>query len=253
MIQDYIRVKTKDEVVGLLEKGYTILGGGTYLSRNQEDVLGLIDIQELGLNKIIPIEDDLVIDSYCTFTEILDNPNVWDSLKDVILQESKINSRNMTTIAGHLLVADGFSNILGWLVCADATIHYYPDKNPYPNKIPEINSLFKSKETFNSFIDSINIPINTCIVWEVISRTPDDFPLVGVFYNKKTDCSIIALTGFCNKVLLFKFNDDLKIYEDFETQLLIAHSQYSNRFISFDYYLKTSTLVLKRLLEKGKK
>ena len=171
--------------------------------------------------------------------------------RDAIRQESNVNTRNMTTIAGHILVADGFSNILGWLVCANTTVHFYPENDIYSPKIIDIHLHSETKKGFGVFIDHINIPIDTSIVWETISRTPDDFPLVGVFYNKKTDHSTIALTGFCSNILFFEFKDNLTINEEFKTQLINAYSQFSNQFISFNYYLETSSLILKRLLEKG--
>jgi len=251
MIQDYIRAKSKDEVVELLEKGYSILGGGTYLSRNQDTAIGLIDIQDLGLNQIKPNKEALEIGAFCSFGEICNNPYIWETFKSAIQQELKINQRNKTTIAGHTLVANGFSNILGWLVCADASVHYYPENGIYPNKIIEKHLHNESEKDFRPFIDSIMIPLETSIVWEMISRTPDDFPLVGVFYNQNSDHTCITLTGFCEVIVKFEINNTPTILEFFQKQLINAHSQFTNKYVSFDYYFNASSHILRRLLERG--
>jgi CO/xanthine dehydrogenase FAD-binding subunit len=244
MIQEYIRAQSKDEVVDLVHKGYSILAGGTFLSKNQDHVTGLVDIQELGLDTICTNSDEMLIGACTSFTKIIESSLIWQSFKEVIAQELKVNQRNAATLAGYALVSGGFSNILGWLTCADAYFHFYPETSFPAKRIGENLPV----STRKALVEIISIPLAANVVWEMVSRTPDDFPLIGVFYNCSEGQKRVALTGFGDRVLTFQFQSDSDMSKEFQEHLNTSRSQFNNQYISYNYYVKNSCTLFQRLL-----
>jgi len=249
MIQDYVRVKSKEEVIEYLKKGYTVMGGGTYLSHHQENRSGLIDIQNLDMNKIFIENKYLIIGAATKFSEIILHSQIPVTLKETIKQEMVQNIRNAATIGGLISVPNRFSNVLAWLICAEASVQFYPQQESMEQNIES----FILTEHKNRFIDCINVPIYVNVNWKMISRTPDDFPFLSVFLNEHHNKKIITILGYSDKFITIKINNGEKAVETLENFYKNAHSQYDNKFISLNYFKKISIEILIELLGKGER
>jgi CO/xanthine dehydrogenase FAD-binding subunit len=249
MIQDYVRAKSKDEVVELVRKGYTILSGGTYLSQHQDNVFGLVDIQNIGLNEISTDNQELLVGAGAKFADIVANNLIPKSFKEVISQEQKQNALNAATIGGYISVYNCSSNIQAWLTCAQAQVQFFPHEGIFKQDVEG----FYSTNVKDRLIESINIMLNLNITWKMVSRTPDDFPLLSIFVNHLREKKLITLLGFSNKFLTFQLENDEKVIEKLESVLKISHSQFTNQFISFNYFKKTTRMILTELLHVGDK
>lgn len=247
MIQEYFRARTKQEALSKISKGYLPIGGGTYISQHQDDIFGVVDLQDLGLGQIKQENDHMIFGATTTLQDIYNCPSVDKSLKDVIAQEVKPNMRNAVTIAGQICMGDGFSNLQAWLICADVRINLYPSHEALLVQ-PMIHCQDQSK---GSFIESVSIMENVNIRWDVVSRTADDIPLVGVFYSDRNDGSArITLSGFNQHIQCLDIHDKSRISEKLSDYLINAHSQYNNKFVSFKYFLKNSQVLLERIISK---
>ncbi len=246
MIQEYYRARTKVDALQKIKAGFRPVGGGTFISQHQEGISAVVDLQELGLNSIHAEEDRLIIGASTAFQALIESELITNSLKLAIHREMKFNLRNSVTIAGHLCLNDGFSVVQGWFYAAGVKINVYP-ANQYISlqTFSDPESLAK-----DGFIQAISIEDQANVYWDVISRTPDDVALVGVYINQRKDDSLrIVLTGFnqhIHVIDLFKIEGASTRVKDY---LLSAHSQYSNKFISFNYYFKNSLTLLERLLK----
>lgn len=249
MIQDYVRAKSKEEVVEFVRKGYTILSGGTYLSQHQDNVFGLVDIQNIGLNGISIENQELMVGAGAKFTDIVANNLIPESFKEAITQELKPNARNAATIGGYISVYNRYSNIQAWLTCAQARVQFFPSEGIYKQDVES----FYSANGNDRLIESINMLPDLKITWKMVSRTPDDFPLLSIFVNHLRDKKIITILGFSNKFLTFQINNDEIAIDKLESLLKIAHSQYINQFISFTYFKKAATEICVELLQVGDK
>jgi len=249
MIQDYVRAKSKEEVVELVRKGYTILGGGTFLSQHQENVFGLVDIQNIGLNVISIENQELMVGAGAKFTDIVANNLIPESFKEAINQELKPNARNAATIGGYISVYNRYSNIQAWLTCAQAKVQLFPQHGSYKQDVES----YYSTDVKDRLIEGINILPDPKITWKMVSRTPDDFPLLSIFANHLPDKKIITILGFSNKFLTFQINNDEILIDKLENLFKISHSQYNNQYISINYFKKAATEVLDELFRVGDK
>lgn len=246
MIQEYYRAAAKSDALNKVKAGYIPIGGGTYLSQHQEGISTVVDLQDLGLNEIKADAGTIVIGASTTFRELFENDLIPVSLKMAIQQELKINLRNLVTVAGHLCITDGFSIIQGWLYAAGVKIHIYPEGESIP-----LQAISNPKELAKEgFIESFSIEKNTDVHWNTISRTPDDISLVGVILGQQQDQNIrVVLAGFNEHVNVLSPINKGRIMEQVKDFLLNAHSQYSNKFISYNYYFKNSITLLERILK----
>lgn len=245
MIQDYVRAKTKDDVVAFVKKGYTILGGGTYLSQHQDHLISLIDIQNIGNNKILS-EDQIIIESGTRFSEIVNCPFIPASFKEVISQELRPNHLNTATIGGYISVDNRFSNILAWLNCARSKIYFYPNEI---EKSQDFES-FVLQRPSEKFIENISIPNETSIRWRMISRTPDDFPLISLFMNTSGPNQRITILGFYDKLITITTELNTNTLQETLNYLNISCSQYNNQYISYNYFYKMTKELLSDLTSK---
>lgn len=249
MIQDYVRAKSKEEVVELVRKGYTILGGGTYLSQHQENVFGLVDIQNLGLNVISIENQELMVGAGAKFADIVANNLIPESFKEAINQELKPNARNVATIGGYISVYNRYSNIQAWLTCAQAKVQFFPPNEVFRQDV----ETFYSKDVKDRLIEGINILPDLKITWKMISRTPDDFPLLSVFINHFQDSKRITILGYSNKFLSFTVKNDEITFNNIKNLLVNSHSHYNNQFISNNYFKNSTLEILIDLLHVGDK
>ena len=246
MINDYYRAKSKDDAWNHIQNGAKILGGGNQISRNQENVDEVVDLQELELNEIKVHDGSLIIGANVKLQHISENLKIWDSLKKVIVQEFNLNTRNSASIAGAAISGSGRSNLTGWLICSDAKFHLYPSSLIY--KTEALRNINYQNE---GFIDHISIALDNQILWRMVSRTPDDFPLVSVFIKRNNEKKIVntVLVGFGEKPLILK--EELESKNASETLIKLinnARSQYTNKFCSIDYYKNSAALLLNRIL-----
>ncbi len=247
MIKDYVRAKTPQEAASKIRKGYLPLGGGTYISQNQDNIVGVVDLQDLDLKQIKYDEDRLIFGSTTTLNEIALSDLVNNSLKVVICQEVKPNMRNTITIAGQICMGHGFSNIQAWLMCADVRFSVYSSKQTYV--VQPMNSC--QEQSKGSFIEKVSILANANIRWDTISRAPDDIPMVGVFFLDREDGSCrITLSGFNQHIQMIEIHEKSRIEEKLSDYLINAHSQFTNKFISFNYFYKNSLVLLDRIISK---
>jgi len=112
MIVEYLRPHSIEEALLLLSRAtpFTVpLGGGVSLSRNREESIAVVDLQELGLNAIEKSVDTLKIGAAVTLQEIYENPATPQALRDAIRLEMNFNLRQMATIGGLAASAEGLS------------------------------------------------------------------------------------------------------------------------------------------------
>ncbi len=246
MIQEYYRATTKNDALQKIKAGFRPVGGGTFISQHQQGITSVVDLQGLELNSIHAEGDRLIIGASATFQALIGSDLVTNSLKLAIRREMKINLRNSVTVAGHLCLNDGFSIVQGWLYAAGVKINVFPTNQ------------YISLQTFNTpeslskdgFIQAISIEDKVNVNWDVISRTPDDVALVGVFINQRKDDSLrIVLTGFNQHIHVLDLFEKEGAASRVKDYLLNAHSHYSNKFISYNYYFKNSLTLLERLLK----
>ena len=175
MITTYHRPQTLDEALKILSKPNTVpLGGGTLLSHRQSDSVEVVDLQSLGLNSIRKSGNNLEIGATATLQELFENVNCPEVLKSALKLEAPLNIRNTATVAGTIVTCDGRSTFVTTLLALDSKLTVLDSKSNTTN----LGDYLPLRP--RGLITAITIPSNTKFVFDYVSRTPADKPIVCV-------------------------------------------------------------------------
>ena len=133
MIEDYIRPKTIDEALSLLERaheGTGILAGGTDLLLKHADadpsrwtLIDIVNIPELA--GISSTEEGVRIGAACPLAEIVKSPLLTGSMRVLAAGAATVGSpqiRNLATIGGNLCNASPSADTIPALLVLDAQV-----------------------------------------------------------------------------------------------------------------------------------
>jgi len=182
MITNYHRPQSIEEAIHLLSKPDTYpLGGGTVLTHKPESSFSVVDLQELGLDKIHKVGDKLEIGAAATLSLLLESPYFPPVLVTALRLETPINIRNIATVAGTLVSCDGRSPFTTTMLAMDAKLVFAPGNEsvtlgnflPLRSNIDGIQAFLPGK-----LITKIEIPLNIRFSFKTVARTPGDKPII---------------------------------------------------------------------------
>ena len=123
---EYYRPQTLDEALERLNQGVP-LAGGTRLTPHLRGIGGLVDLQDLGLDRIDATEAALVFGGTATLQGLVDNAaQLPEDLVKVAKLEAGWNIRNKATVAGTIVTGDGRSPLLTVLLAMGAELEFAP-------------------------------------------------------------------------------------------------------------------------------
>ncbi len=180
MIKNYYRPSNIKEALELLSQSdmdIYPLGGGTWLSQPSASTIAIVDLQDLGLSIIEKHGNHLEIGATSTLQALSDCDLIPGSLRDAILLETNYNIRQVGTIAGTIVRADGRSTLTSALLAVDSAIEFMPG-----DVIAALGELFamRTAQLHKRIITKINIPLNPQLAFKYVSRSPADLPQVCV-------------------------------------------------------------------------
>lgn len=247
MIIEYHRPNTIEQALQLLSrpvpKSYP-LGGGSWLSRKRDEEFAVVDLQSLGLDEVEMAEGLLAIGATTRLQKLVENRNTPDWLKSVCVRETSRNLREMSTIAGILVTADGRSPVALAMAAANVRLHVLPGDE-------EISAarFFDSRKSKSRpwLITKIIVDPDIEVKSEFVARSPKDLPLVGVavaFLN--ANLIRIAVGGFGEAPLI--------VYEGEKSLLAIKEvldslKSSSDHWASAAYRQAAAGAIIERLLQ----
>jgi CO/xanthine dehydrogenase FAD-binding subunit len=178
MIIEYHRPETIDETLSLLRRKLPTtvpLGGGTSLTQPTSESFAVVDLQELGLNKIIKTGREINIGATVTLQQLLETDFLFPALKKAIRLEATYNIRHSATTAGILVGADGRSPFSTGMLALSARLIFLPG-----NEQVYLGDYFPLRNHYRDgrLITSIFIPSNVKFTYHYVARTPADLPIV---------------------------------------------------------------------------
>lgn len=177
MITAYYRPKSIQEALQLLKDPANVpIGGGSTLSNIQRDV-AVVDLQNLGLNKILEIGDRIIIGAAVTLESMLNYFSSSADMENAIKIEASKNQREQATIAGLVCTSDGRSPLLSLLLALDVSIKWQPDdiETSLGSFLAQRNDWRKvGLITEFSFAKDINYR------FESVGRSPFDLPVICI-------------------------------------------------------------------------
>ena len=172
---EFYRPKTLTEAIELLERGVP-LGGGTALTPRRREIPGVIDLRELGLDNLELQDNTILIGAGLTLQKMVDAVHILPvALREVCIRESGWNMRNIATIGGAIMSGDGRSPLLTVLLALRTQAEIEPEGNTMP-----LVDLLQQRDNagFYHLITTIRFDTPLALVYEQISRTPADRPIV---------------------------------------------------------------------------
>jgi CO/xanthine dehydrogenase FAD-binding subunit len=184
MITEYHRPSTIDEAIKLLARSGLVtipLAGGTVVNRPSMESFAVVDLQNLGLNSIHLDGKSLEIGAMASLQSILDDGHVPQALDTAIRQETSFNLRQVASMAGTLIAADGRSSLATALLAMDAQAILEPGGEPMG-----LGELLLTRHEWlpGKLVTKISIPMSIQFAFESIGRSPADLPLICVAVAK---------------------------------------------------------------------
>jgi CO/xanthine dehydrogenase FAD-binding subunit len=180
MIIEYHRPENLQAALDLLarqEIKTVPMGGGSVLNSPSTEAIAAVDLQFLGLNTIEQRGNNLFVGATATLQSSLDDPAMLPALGDVIRHEATYNLRQIATIAGALLAADGRSPLAAALMALDAKATILPGEEQWG--VGDL-LLQRGERLRGRLVTQINLPTNVRLSYQYAARTPADLPIVCV-------------------------------------------------------------------------
>jgi CO/xanthine dehydrogenase FAD-binding subunit len=185
MIIEYQRPGSLEEAIKLLARKNppTLpLGGGTVLCvKQRKEDFAVVDIQNLGLNKVEIQENMTVLGAACSLQALIDSKQINPTLQKAMSREDSLNMRNMATIGGTIIAADGCSPLLTALSAIDAKMLWQPGSIEI--SLGEWLPLRENKKP-GLLIEKILYNNQVKLEIKSLGRSPQDYPLANLAIAK---------------------------------------------------------------------
>jgi len=205
MILEYHRPTTLEEALALLRRPQPVtvpLAGGSALDHHALQQFAVVDLQALGLNTTMQLGNFLELGASLTLQGLLDYlkranfpSKAWSlTLIKAISHEATHNLRQVASVAGTLVVADGCSPFATVLLALDAVLTIQPgdEKIELGNFLPLRREILAGR-----LITQVSIPLNVHLAYEYVARTPADRPVVCAAVSTwPSGRTRVALGGF---------------------------------------------------------
>jgi len=180
MINDYYRPDTFEQAIALLtdvRKKCKPLGGGTRLSRQQGGEFGVVDLQNVGLDKIKEQGQRIMVGAAARIHSLLEHPDIHTEIKRAIRIDTSENIRNMATLGGWLVSSDARSILSTVLLAVDATLTWKPGEKRIRmgNWLP-----MRNQEPPGVLMTTVEWWMRPHLVFEYVARSPKDRPILIV-------------------------------------------------------------------------
>ncbi len=180
MIIEYHRPTTLEQALELLRRPEPTslpLGGGSALNRPDARPLAAVDLQALGLDTYGLRGNTIELGATLSLQALLEAGTGMPALNAAILHEATHNLRQVATVAGTLVAADGRSPFTTALLALDATLYLQPGDEAIGlgDLLP-----FRDERLPRRLITQVVIPANARLAYEYVARTPADRPVVCV-------------------------------------------------------------------------
>lgn len=248
MIVDYYRPKDLSETLSLIEnqdKKTILMGGGTAIDRYSIEPMAIVDLQDVGLGEIQKKGNFIDIGATVTLQSLSESPLIAEQLREVILREATHNLRNVASVAGTLIASDGRSPFTAALLAMDAAATLLPG-----DETISLGNLFlmRDQKLGSKLVTKISIPVNVQLVYEDVSRTPADLPIVSA--------ALAIWPGGRTRVILGGYGAVPALASDGpemggeETAAKDAFSQAGDEWASAEYRMEIAPILVRRCLSQ---
>ena len=231
-------------LIGETHKNLRILSGGAFSPLKVDNATVLIDIQDIGADRVEREGDFLRIGAAASLQQIMDADTGMDELRVPLTLEAGANVRNSLSLLNFLRSADPRSPFLTALLALAPELEMVPSgKRILLENFPRI-----APENELEFPLWMNLQLPAGFAWESIGRTPKDRPIICMAAARYKDGSLRIASGG---------NEDTPriIAQNITTETLFALVQQAyessgDDWASAEYRQEMSQVLLSRCLQR---
>lgn len=251
MITEYHRPDSLEELLSLLSRKSPrtiVLGGGLYINEVIKEPLAVADLQKLGMDAVKRKGKNLQLGAAVTLQAVLDSEIPQIALKKCIKHQETYNRRNVATLAGSLVAADGRSAVGGGFLALDAELVIHgPEEEVEKIRLGDFFPL-REEKTAGRVITEINIPADVRLSYFYVARTPADLPIVGAVVSQwPSGRTRVVLIGFGDQPVMVL---DGPGADGVVEAARDAYSEADDQWASAAYRSDTAGILVKRCLEE---
>lgn len=251
MIREVHRPKTIEEALQLLSRQGTVtvaMGGGTVLNRPSPEPVAVVDLQDLGLDQVEVKGNALSLGATVTLASLLELPELPETLAQVIRLEATYNLRQVATLAGTLIAADGRSPLATALLALDAVLDVVGagtavEQFSLGDLLPMRNEKLRGR-----LVTRLTLPLNARLAYESVARTPADLPVIcaaaAIWPSGRTR---LALGGFGGAPLVALDGPES---QGAEIAARSAYSDAGDEWASAEYRGEMAAVLARRCIEQ---
>jgi len=253
MIVEYHRPKTVEEALTLLSRSGILsipLGGGSGIDRSTIEPIAVIDLQDLGLNTLRARGNTLDLGATVTLQALLDYPRLQPALFQAIRHEANYNLRQVATVSGTLVVADGRSPFTTAMLALDARLTIRTGNDQSKEEKIGLGDLLpiRKEKLPGKLITHITILHTLRLAYTYVARTPADRPIVcAAVAGWPSGRTRVALGGFGAAPLLAM---DGSGAEGAEIAAQNAYSQAGDEWATAEYRQEVAGVLVRRCVEE---
>ena len=253
MITEYHRPESLEEALELLKREDPLtrpLAGGSVINQPSKQDFAVVDLQNLSLDKFITRANTIELGATLTLARILERAKATDihlpgGLKRAIEREGTYNLRQVATVGGTMVAADGRSPFTIAMLALDASLTIQPgdEQVSLGNLLP-----LRSERLKGRLITMTSIPLKVKVAYEYVARSPADWPIVGVALAKWPSGRMrLALGGYGDAPQLAF---DGTGPEGLEVAARSAYSQAGDEWASAEYRGEIAAVLAARCLDQ---
>ncbi len=251
MITEYHRPTSIEELLTLVSRKSPrtiVLGGGLYVNEIIKESIAVADLQNLGLTAIESKGENLQLGAAVTLQAMLDSDLLPFALKKSVKHQETNNRRQVATLAGSLITANGRSAIAGVFLALDAELVIRGDKAEsekirYGDFLP-----MRNEKLVGRVVTEVKIPTNVRISYQYVARSPADLPIVGAAVAQwPSGRTRAVLIGYGDQPVMVL---DGPVAEGVVEAAQDAYSTAEDQWAGAGYRSDTAGILVKRCLEE---
>lgn len=251
MIVEYHRPQDEQEALKLLARSdpkTIVLGGGLYINQKDLGDVAVVDLQALDFKTIKSGGKRLDIGAEVTLQDLLESGDIPSALEKSIRHQDAYNRRQVATVAGTLLAADGRSPFTTALLALDPILEIRrAGQDPQESHLGDVLPV-REEELSGAMVNRVSVPVNAQLSYEYVARSPADFPLVSA--------AVAVWPSGRTRVILGGFGEHPRMVLDgpgAEGAVDAAEDAYSeagDEWASAEYRSNTAGTLVKRCLDE---
>ncbi|HJW91472.1 MAG TPA: FAD binding domain-containing protein [Anaerolineales bacterium] len=251
MISEYHRPETISEALALLARPgmpTVPMGGGTGLDRSSTTPVAVVDLQALSLYFLNARGNKMELGATVSLQTLLEDERLPSALQAAIRHEAAYHIRQVATLAGSLVSADGRSPFSTVMLAMDAELIYQPGEDGEEGRL-SLGDLFslRGESLRGRLITQATIPLNARQAYTYVARTPADLPIVCAAVARwPSGRTRVCLGGYGSAPRLVMDGEDSS---GAELAACNAYSQAEDEWASAEYRQEVAGILVRRCVE----